>query len=110
MRNFTPVDMPTLFPPDAPMTPVAASSLAVESTEQTPEKLAREFVRWCWGFGKDFRNSPDVTNLRFWMQKTRSKSLDTDEAAILNEARRLFLKRLEQLVAKSDTPSSSEQG
>jgi len=79
------------------------STAEFDFTEQTPEKLAREFVRWCWSFGNDFRNSPDVTNLRFWLQKQNLNYSKADEQPILVEARRQFLKRLEQSVAKSTT-------
>src|SRR5579862_5912479 len=34
---------------------------------------AKDFVRWCCSFGADFRNSPDITNLRYWAQKNNVK-------------------------------------
>ena len=60
-------DTPTLF--DAP--PPAAVT------------QAKDFVRWCWSFGTDFRNSPDIANLRYWAQKNKVKIKDRDEAEIL---------------------------
>ena len=61
---------------------------------------AREFVRWCCGFGTEFRNSPDVSNLRFWAQKNKIKLKPHDEAEILDTARPLFSRRIEQAVRK----------
>jgi len=63
---------------------------------------AKDFVRWCCSFGADFRNSPDITNLRYWAWKTNVTIKDRDEAEILETARPLFLKRLEQAVRKSE--------
>ena len=63
---------------------------------------AKEFVRWCCGFGADFRNSPDVTNLRFWAQKIKLKFKETEERDILETARPIFLKRIEQAVRKAE--------
>jgi hypothetical protein len=63
---------------------------------------AKDFVRWCWSFGNDFRNSPDITNLRYWAQKNKIKIGARDEAEILETARPLFLKRIEQAVRKSE--------
>src|SRR5262245_3054792 len=63
---------------------------------------AKDFVRWCCSFGPDFRNSPDVTNLRYWAQKNKIKIRDLDEAEILETARPLFLKRIEQAIRKSE--------
>ena len=75
-------DTPTLF--DAPP-PEAVSR-------------ARDFVKWCCSFGTSFRNSPDVTNLRYWAQQNKVKIKDRDEAEILQAARAAFLKRIEQQV------------
>jgi hypothetical protein len=63
---------------------------------------AKEFVRWCCSFGSNFRNSPDLTNLRYWAQKNKIRLKDRDEAEILDAARPLFLKRVEQDVRKSE--------
>src|SRR4030095_6571360 len=90
----------TLF--DAPLTPEVPSVLAPAWNEKGTEKLAKDFVRWCFSFGNDFRNSPDVTNLRYWAQKTKSKIGESDEAEILGTARLLFFKRIEQLTRKSE--------
>jgi hypothetical protein len=79
-------DTPTLF--DAPP-PVTVSQ-------------AKDFVRWCCSFGDNFRNSPDIANLRYWAQKNKVKIKERDESEILQEARIAFLKRIEQLIRKSD--------
>jgi hypothetical protein len=78
-------DTPTLF--DAPPPPNVSQ--------------AKEFVRWCCSFGANFRNSPDITNLRYWARKTKVKIKDRDEAEILQTARAVFLKRMEQLMRKA---------
>jgi hypothetical protein len=69
------------------------------------DKLAKEFVRWCCSFGTDFRNSPDITNLRFWLQKTKLKLKEKQEIEILNTASSAFLKQIEQHVRKSEAAS-----
>jgi hypothetical protein len=79
-------DTPTLF--DVPP-PLAVSQ-------------AKEFVRWCCSFGKDFRNSPDVANLRYWAKTNKVKIKERDEAEILQAARIAFLKRIEQSIRKSE--------
>ena len=79
-------DTPTLF--DAPP-PVAVSQ-------------AKDFVRWCCSFGNNFRNSPDIANLRYWAQKNKVKIKERDESEILQAARIAFLKRIEQLMRKSE--------
>lgn len=81
------------------------------STQETPSLFdapppvtvshAKDFVRWCCSLGGDFRNSPDIANLRYWAQKTEVKFKDGEEAAVLEAARALFLKRIEQLTRKS---------
>ena len=63
---------------------------------------AKEFVRWCCSFGPAFRNSPDVTNLRYWARKNKIKIGEREEAEILDAARPLFLKRVEQAIRKSE--------
>lgn len=65
-------------------------------------KPSKEFVRWCFSLGSDFRNSPDITNLRFWAQKAKLKLKPGDEVRLLEEARQLFSKRLELDLKKSD--------
>ena len=79
-------DTPTLFdaPPPATVT------------------QAKDFVRWCCSFGTDFRNSPDIGNLRYWAQKNKVKIKDRDEAEILQAARVAFLKRIEQQMRKAE--------
>ena len=67
---------------------------------------ARDFVRWCCSFGADFRNSPDVANLRYWADKHKVQIKEHEEAEILEAARNAFLKRIEQLMRKSQPVSS----
>jgi hypothetical protein len=61
---------------------------------------AKEFVRWCCGFGAQFRNSPDLANLRYWARKNAIQISDQDESEILDTARPLFSRRVEQAVRK----------
>jgi hypothetical protein len=68
---------------------------------------AKEFVRWCCSFGNGFRNSPDISNLRYWAQKNKVKMKDREEAEILDAARSVYLKRLEQLVRKTEAASEA---
>jgi len=63
---------------------------------------AKEFVRWCCSFGPDFRNSPDITNLRYWKSKSKIKVNEHEEREVLETARRLFVKRIEQAVRKAE--------
>ena len=79
-------DTPTLF--DAPPPPAVSQ--------------AKDFVRWCCSFGTDFRNSPDIANLRYWAQKNKVKIKELEEPEILQAARVAFLKRLAQQVRKSE--------
>lgn len=70
--------------------------------ESSSGVLARDFVQWCWSVGDDFHNSPDITNLQFWLQKIKSSNSQAKEDEILVEARRLYLKKVEQAVRKAD--------
>ena len=92
MRELTQESMPSLF--DAP--------------PSDSYLHAKEFVRWCCSFGADFRNSPDVANLRYWSQKNKIKIKDSDEAEILDIARSMLLKRIEQAVRKSERAEKPE--
>jgi hypothetical protein len=92
---------PSLF--DSPP-PTAAVKEPVKE-ERGTVKLAKDFVRWCCSFGEDFRNSPDVTNLRYWARKSKLKMKERDEAEVLEFARPLFLKRIGQLTRKAETPN-----
>jgi hypothetical protein len=103
MRNITSVDPPNLFTPNL----VAEVQPAV-SPESTSGTLARDFVRWCWGVGEDFHNSPDITNLQFWLQKSKDRPTRVEEDEILVEARRLYLKKVEQAVRKADVPKVAD--
>jgi hypothetical protein len=62
---------------------------------------AREFVRWCFSLGDGFRNSPDGTNFQSWLKKEKIKVSKAEESEILLEARRLFMKKLEQHVRRT---------
>src|SRR5262249_8100648 len=79
-------DTPTLF--DAPPPPAVSQ--------------AKDFVRWCCSFGTNFRNSPDIANLRYWARKNKVKIKERDEVEILQAARGVFLKRIEQLMRKAE--------
>jgi hypothetical protein len=83
-------DTPSLFDPPPPPT----------------ISHAKDFVRWCCSFGANFRNSPDVANLRYWAHKHKVQIKEREEAEILEVARNAFLKRIEQLVRKSRPASS----
>jgi hypothetical protein len=63
---------------------------------------AKDFVRWCCSFGDGFRNSPDITNLRFWAHKTKVGISGRHEREILETARPMFWKKIEQLVRKAE--------
>jgi len=76
----------------------------LNNEEKRSDKLAKDFVRWCFSFGADFRNSPDVINLRTWAQKAKLKLKDSEEREFLDEARRLYLKRIEQMMKRPDMP------
>ena len=90
-------ETPSLFD-----TPLAASVQEAAKEEGGTDKSAKDFVRWCCSFGAEFRNSPDITNLRYWARKNKLKIKEREEGDILRAAGPLFLKRLEQLVRKSD--------
>jgi hypothetical protein len=97
MRNITSVDPPNLFTPD-----LFKESEPAVSAESSSGLLARNFVHWCWSVGDGFHNSPDLTNLQYWLQKHKHNPPQTEEKEILVEARRLFLKKVEQAVRKVD--------
>jgi hypothetical protein len=103
MRNITSVDPPDLFTPDLFKT----DELSV-AQESPCGSLAREFVQWCWGVGDGFHNSPDITNLQYWLQKTKGSSSRVEEDEILVEARRLFLKKVGQAVRKADVSKTAD--
>ena len=67
---------------------------------------AKDFVRWCCSFGPDFRNSPDVANLRYWARKNKVKIIESDEVEILEAARVAFLKRIEQSMREPEQSPS----
>ena len=94
---------PSLFDVPPTMLPTAAAEAPADEERRT-EKLARDFIRWCFGFGAGFRNAPDIINLRNWCGKTKLKLKASEENELLIEARRLYLKRIEQFMKKSEAP------
>ena len=105
MRHATPLEAPSLFTPEL----LGNESLnIVQSDEKSTDVLARQFVQWCWSFGSDFRNSPDINNLRSWFRKGELSPSVSEEEEILVEARRLYLKRVEQVVRKADVPKDKD--
>jgi len=106
MRHETPLEAPSLF--TAELLNGNGSFDVVSSPEKASDAMARDFVRWCWSFGNDFHNSPDITNLRSWLQKGHLSPSGSEEGEILVEARRLFLKRVEQAVRKVDVPKDKD--
>jgi hypothetical protein len=105
MRNATSIESPNLFTAEL-LNGNATVEDPVESTQQSV--YARDFVRWCCSFGNEFRNSPDITNLRNWMRKEGIDPTASEEEGILMEARRLFLKKVEQAVRKVDVPKDKD--
>jgi hypothetical protein len=97
MRNLIDNDAPSLFPTDA--TPLSIPVDEPSPEELAAHKLAKEFVKWCCSFGRDFHNSPDAGNLRYWVQKYRIPHAGVGEDELLSQARRLYLKRIEQAIA-----------
>jgi hypothetical protein len=89
MRNETILETPELFSPE------------VMAAETPAGNQAREFVRWCCSLGDTFRNSPDATNLQFWLKKSKLKISRNEELEILTEARRLFSRKVEQHVRRA---------
>jgi hypothetical protein len=95
---------PSLF--EAPLLGGVRDILAPIKDEKGSDVLAKEFVRWCFSFGTDFRNSPDITNLWFWAEKTKSKIEEDEARQILATARPLFFKRIEQLTRKAEAAAN----
>jgi len=106
MRNASRVETPSLFTPE--LLVGNESPGQTEGREQTPSALARDFVQWCWGVGGDFHNSPDITNLRYWLESVAASPSPSEEGEILVEARRLFLKKVEQAVRKADVSTDQD--
>jgi hypothetical protein len=98
MRNETMSDTPELFGPE---NLIAESPVGIH---------AREFVRWCFSPGDGFRNSPDNTNFQTWLKKGKIKVSKAEEAEILTEARRLFMKKVEQHVRRATAASVAPAG
>jgi hypothetical protein len=69
---------------------------------------AKDFVRWCCSFGADFRNSPDLANLRYWAFKSKIKIKERDEADVLETARSLFSRRIELAIRKAERAAKTE--
>jgi len=99
------LSLPSLFDSTPAVLPAVAEPTAPRE-ERRHEQLAKDFIRWCFSFGSDFRNSPDVINLRVWCQKTKLKVRDVEEGELIAEARRLYIKRIEQMTKKSETAGS----
>jgi hypothetical protein len=106
MRNVSPSETPSLFSPDLFVQPEVQTPPA---EEKTAGRLAREFVRWCWNVGGDFRNSPDHVNLLYWLKKNRIEPHPAEEDEILAEARSLFLKKAEQAARKAESSQRQAQ-
>ena len=106
MRHAPPIETPNLFAPEI-LTGEPVEDF-VDTKEKSSAVLARDFVRWCCSFGNDFRNSPDITNLRVWMRKDKINPSSSEEVEILAEARRLFLKKVEQAARKADVPKEKD--
>ena len=97
------LSLPSLFDnPPAVVPPAVAETPAREV--RRCEQIAKDFIRWCFSFGPNYRNSPDVINLRTFCQTTKMKVRDTEEREVLVEARRLYLKRIEQMTKKTEAP------
>ena len=107
MRHVTPIEPPSLFSPEL-LDGTDSLDIVPQSAEKSPEFLARDFVRWCWSFGNEFRNSPDITNLRFWLRRGKVSPSSDEEEEILAEARRLFLKKVALAVRKADVPKDKD--
>ena len=99
-----PQQTPLVFdiPPPVARSPESPREL---KDEKGTDRLAKDFVRWCCSFGAEFRNSPDITNLRYWIRKNKLKIKERQEAELLESARLLFSKRIEQLMRKSEVPN-----
>jgi len=106
MRHATPLETPSLFTPE--LLDGTQSLDIVASPEKSTDVMARDFIRWCWSFGSDFHNSPDITNLRSWLRKGQLEPSASEEEEILVESRRLYLKRVEQAVRKADVPKDKD--
>ena len=65
-------------------------------------RQAKDFVKWCCSFGPEFRNSPDASNLRYWAHKNKIEIDHRDERDILDSARQIYLKRIEQRVRQAE--------
>ena len=107
MRHETSLETPNLFAPEL-LTRGEAVETVTESPETSFAAVARDFVAWCCSFGSDFRNSPDITNLRVWLRKGARDVSSSEEEQILLEARRLFLKKVELAVRKADVPKDKD--
>ena|SRR5215469_12168893 len=98
------LSIPSLFDSQPAVAPPAVAEGPARE-ERRYDQLAKDFIRWCFSFGADFRNSPDVINLRVWDHKTKVKLRESEEKEVLGEARRLYFKRIEHLTQKSETPT-----
>lgn len=99
----------------APLTPLFSDQSNTETPpsaapEDGNEKLAQDFVRWCFGFGPEFRNSPDVTNLRFWTAKKKLDLSERVEASVHRIALKLYAKKLDQALKQPEPTAESSPG
>ena len=92
MRDLSQDGLPLLF--DAPPSPSYLH--------------AKDFVRWCCSFGPEFHNSPDVANLRYWAHKNEIHIDEQELQEVLETARPLFLKRIEQALRKTARAGKTE--
>src|SRR5262245_39908447 len=83
---------------------VAPSAEESVPEEKRSDRVAKDFVRWCFSFGEEFRNSPEIINLRGWAQRAQVKLQDIDEDDVLTESRKLYLKRVDQMMKRADPP------
>jgi len=109
MLKMRELSTPSLF--DVPPAVLPAPAVEAPAREDRgTDQLAKDFIRWCFSFGSDFRNSPDVINLRTWCGKAKFKLHDHEESEVLVEARRLYFKRIEQTLKKAETPPLQDTG
>ena len=103
MRNVTSTEAPNLFTPEL-FDGTESLDIVVAGAEKSPEILARDFVQWCWSFGttsiiaRTSRIFASGCGTKSWTRRRLKRKRS------LLEARRLFLKKVEQAVRKADVP------
>ena len=94
--------------------PDATENILLPDDSQIPrdpprrEKVARDFVKWCFSLGADFHNSPDIINLQFWLHMTKRCMKEPEQAELLDQARELHLKRVEQRIKTAAASVATE--